>query len=183
MALESYCLSGIPTKVSKFTWSINRQDVSLIQERLDRVLANPQAMAMFSSFGYQVLPALRSNHCPLSICVSNRTDTPRKTQHLFKFEASQDLHEDCSNIITASWHNFDSNCNGSCGISNRLKSCKEALLKWRSVIKKQEILEQQRNQKLLEQLQSRPNDVLQAEEDQFKKVISQKLDADDLKWK
>jgi len=48
-----------------YTWSNRRHEGLLIQERLDRVLANPAWNALFPSAAVFHLPAISSDHAPI----------------------------------------------------------------------------------------------------------------------
>lgn len=99
MALGAYSLSGIPTRGPKYTRSNHRQGEDVTKEKVNRPLANPKCMEIFSSSYCQFILALRSDHCPLFISISSKSDIPRKKLYLFKYEACWDLNEDCSEIF------------------------------------------------------------------------------------
>lgn len=88
VALETSSLSSIPTRCPKFTWSNYRQGEGFIKEKMDRSVANPKGMDIFSISYFHVLSALRSDHTPSFISINSKNDIPRRKTHLFRYEVS-----------------------------------------------------------------------------------------------
>lgn len=89
--IESCTLSGIPTNGPKYTWSNNRQGKAYTKEKLDRALANPKGLEVFSESHCKVLPALKSNHSPFIISTSGRNEQHRKSLTLLDMKLVETL--------------------------------------------------------------------------------------------
>lgn len=87
--------SGAP-----FTWCNGHQDNSVIFERLDQAVANPDWVRLFPNCEFQNLPILRSDHGPI---LFNSNDTPRRVPKAFKFEAMWLTHKDFDKVVNQIW--------------------------------------------------------------------------------
>lgn len=65
-------LSDIPAKGPKFTWSNNQHGFAFTKEKLDRVVANLEALELFLGSCYSILPQVKSDHSPLIINISDK---------------------------------------------------------------------------------------------------------------
>lgn len=137
-ALETYSLSGIPTKGPKFTCFNHRQGEGFTKEKLDRSLANPKGMEIFSSFYCHVLSALKSNDSPLFISITSRNEIHGKKAFIFRYEAGWDLYDNCTKVVKTSKKCGGMTHNGPSGIQSRISTYKATLLKWRKWRKNQE---------------------------------------------
>ncbi|XP_021807878.1 uncharacterized protein LOC110751684 [Prunus avium] len=89
--------SGVP-----FTWCNGHHDNSIIYERLDRALANPNWMSLYPHCELQNLPILRSDHGPILLTCSNHL---RRVPEAFRFEAMWLAHKDFDKVVTQTWNN------------------------------------------------------------------------------
>lgn len=87
----SLSVAGIP-----FTWCNGHRDNSVIYERLDRVLVNPNWLKLYPNCTLHNLPIRRSDHGPIFLsCQSRKRNNPRA----FKFEAIWLSHPDFHHIV------------------------------------------------------------------------------------
>lgn len=88
-------VSGIP-----FTRSNNRQDLGIIQERLDRGLASHPWLHLFPEFSLLHIPAFSSDHNPIFL---NSSDSSPSIPKPFKFEEFWTEDPTCSHVIDTTW--------------------------------------------------------------------------------
>ncbi|KAJ6799570.1 uncharacterized protein M6B38_206310 [Iris pallida] len=87
-----------------YTWSNGRSPQFLIQERLDRVLANPDWSHLHPLASVSVLPRINSDHAPILLNTHKRSPYRRRS---LKFEEFWTSHVEYSSIIKKLWRNFD----------------------------------------------------------------------------
>ncbi|CAL8163099.1 unnamed protein product [Prunus armeniaca] len=85
-----------------FTWCNGHHDNSVIYERLDWALVNPEWMILFPNSELQNLPILKSNHGPILLTCN---DTLRRVPKAFRFEAMWLAHRDFDTVVTQTWNN------------------------------------------------------------------------------
>ena len=86
-----------------FTWSNNKKRLENIKERLDRGLASPSGFHLHHEFSLIHLPALNSNHNPISLNInSSSCFLPRP----FKFEEFWTKDSSCGQVIEAAWQKY-----------------------------------------------------------------------------
>ena len=85
-----------------FTWQRGNSPSTLIQERLDRMLANEGWCDIYPSWEVLHLPRYRSDHAPL-LLKTGVNDSFRRGSKLFKFEALWLSKEECKNVVEAAW--------------------------------------------------------------------------------
>jgi exonuclease III len=85
----------------KYTWSNCHDMNSLIMERLDRVLANPDWKILFPEASVSHLTRTHSDHCPvlLNLCPNIPCMLPRP----FRFESIWFSHVDFPSIVEKAW--------------------------------------------------------------------------------
>jgi hypothetical protein len=111
-----------------YTWSNNRQGMHLIKERLDRGLASPNWIHLHPKYFLLHLPALTSNHNPISLTTNTSSCfLPRP----FRFEEFWSKDSTCATIIEAAWLKsvFTTPTKR---LPKKLKNTKLALLEWNS---------------------------------------------------
>lgn len=86
----------------KYTWSNKRQGLGLIQERLDRVFANPNWRSIFPNANVRHLSRTHSDHCPILLNTIGEFPLYSKP---FRFEACWLDHPDLVNIVKEAWLN------------------------------------------------------------------------------
>ena len=83
-----------------FTWSNNRQGLHIIKERLDRGLASPNWIHLHPEYSLLHLPALSSNHNPISLTTNiSSCFLPRP----FRFEEFWTKDSSCGPTVEAAW--------------------------------------------------------------------------------
>jgi hypothetical protein len=86
--------------VNPYTWSNNRQGLHLIKERLDRGIASPIWIHLHPEYSLLHLPALASDHNPISLTTNNSSCfIPRP----FRFEEFWSKDSSCATIIEIAW--------------------------------------------------------------------------------
>ncbi|XP_034229350.1 uncharacterized protein LOC117638326 [Prunus dulcis] len=93
----SLSATGVP-----FTWCNGHKDASVIYERLDRVLVNPNWLNLYPNCVLQNLPIIRSDHGPISL--SCTTKNKSNNSRSFKFEAMWLSHPDFPRIFNQAWN-------------------------------------------------------------------------------
>ena len=85
----------------KYTWSNCHDMISLIMERLDRVLANSNWRILFPEASVTHLPRTHSDHCPvfLNLCPNIPCTLPRP----FRFESIWFSHVDFPSVVEKAW--------------------------------------------------------------------------------
>ena len=85
----------------KYTWSNCHDMISLIMERLDRVLANSNWRILFPEASVTHLPRTHSDHCPvfLNLCPNIPCTLPRP----FRFESIWFSHMDFMSVVEKAW--------------------------------------------------------------------------------
>lgn len=89
--------SGVP-----FTWTNNHKDDSIIYERLDRAVANPNWFKFFPNTSLENLPIVGSDHGPICISILSKSGG---LQNNFKFEAMWSNHPDFVEVVQKAWCN------------------------------------------------------------------------------
>lgn len=89
--------TGVP-----YTWTNNHKDATLMFERLDRAVANPQWFNMFPNCSLENLPIVGSDHGP--ICLSFNSKSNHGPNN-FKFEAMWLRHPRFSGVVQKAWNN------------------------------------------------------------------------------
>lgn len=88
---------GVP-----FTWTNNHTDDSILFERLDRAVANPNWYTAFPNASLENLPIVGSDHGPICLSLRNK---PSFSSFGFKFEAMWLRHPGFSNVVQGAWSN------------------------------------------------------------------------------
>lgn len=121
-----------------FTWSNLRQSEDLIQERIDRVVANASWKCMFPNAEVTHLPRVHSDHCPVLLDLNPRTH--QALERPFRFQTMWMSHPDFKNLVKAAWDDK------SCPLENSIIIFSSRVSRWNKEVfgnifhKKQHIL-------------------------------------------
>lgn len=98
----TYCsLIDLGFSGPRFTWSNLRNFPDLVQERLDRAVANPDWKTLFPEVGVTHLPRVHSDHCPILVDCNPIPDY--WAQRPFRFETMWLSHPDFQHLVFESW--------------------------------------------------------------------------------
>ena len=109
-----------------FTWCNLRHGADTIKERLDRGMATSNWIHLHSKYSLLHIPALNSNHNPISLNTNSHSPFLSKP---FRFEEFWTKDPSCGKIIEASWK-WPIFGNPSSILPKKLIITKKALLKW-----------------------------------------------------
>ncbi|OMO88292.1 reverse transcriptase [Corchorus capsularis] len=119
-----YCgFHELPVVGPLMTWH-RRIKGELVFERLDRSFATESWWRKFGSSFEKHLISSASDHLPLLISISSRTQVFSKRKRSFKFEDMWCSHENFEKIVKDSW------CSSSQEIASKLADCSLALEQW-----------------------------------------------------
>ncbi|XP_042968987.1 uncharacterized protein LOC122301658 [Carya illinoinensis] len=93
-------------------------------------MANSIWNTMFSNAIFNALPAIKSNHSPLHLKLSIPILNTQRSQDKFRFEASWQLHEDCSTTVESTLENSREGLDAAPSFRNRLAMCASSLKRW-----------------------------------------------------
>lgn len=100
----------------------------MIEERLDRFLANPEWRLLFPYARFRNEEALTSDHMPIVVdCVGVNPIRPRKK--IFRFEAMWLRDAGCEEVVKQEWEGLRG-CSAVERVSNCIKSCNKGLDGW-----------------------------------------------------
>jgi hypothetical protein len=123
----SHCdLHDLGYKGNRFTWTNRQEGEQLIQSRLDRFFATSGWISLFPTFTNTHLPRYQSDHCPISLEFTNKTNNQVHNQqyHGKKFEQIWLTNENHFNIVKDAWHSRHSD------IGNKLQFTLNTLHNW-----------------------------------------------------
>ncbi|CAL9002648.1 unnamed protein product, partial [Prunus brigantina] len=106
----SMTASGVP-----FTWCNGHRDNTIIYERLDRALANPNWMRLHPHSELQNLPIVRSDHGPIFLKCNHSS---KRIPKAFKFEAMWLAHKDFDQVVSQVW-----NCSYVGNAAQQIQTC------------------------------------------------------------
>jgi exonuclease III len=129
--LEVCCLYDLGFSGPMFTWSNCREGGHLIEERLDRAIANQEWCDRFCEAAVSVLAGQSSDHNPLWV---NFKKAPRYVRHkrLFKFEACWNTDDQCMDVVKQAWTSLNAGDNAMQEVQRKLFNCQKALVGWSS---------------------------------------------------
>ncbi|XP_012069274.2 uncharacterized protein LOC105631711 [Jatropha curcas] len=110
-------MSGYP-----FTWA-HGSGHHRVEERLDRALGNITWQNHFPNYQVQNLVSSKSDHSPLFILTSPKTDSLR--HHRFRFENIWLEESDVDVVVRDSW-----TCHEGVDVIGKIKTCGERLQSW-----------------------------------------------------
>lgn len=99
--LSNCCLTDLGFSGPRFTWTNLRQTGGLIQERLDRAVANPSWRIMFPNAEVSHLPRVHSDHCPVLLDFNPRRVVGQEKP--FRFETMWLSHPTFESVVIRSW--------------------------------------------------------------------------------
>ena len=126
--VNSCGLNDIGYVGSWFTWSMYRQDLGWIRERIDRGFATTEWLSWFPGVRLYHLASSASDHCCLMLRMNPRV-RQRKTTKLFRFEAMWLKDGKYGDIMKESWAEGELTGKGNT-FSSCMDRCREALTKW-----------------------------------------------------
>ncbi|XVF09026.1 hypothetical protein REPUB_Repub07fG0055100 [Reevesia pubescens] len=112
---------------SKFKWIRKIHGRVVLQERLDRILWNIEAMRFFPEAKVYNLPRMCSDHNPILFC-SEIGQPPSREARPFRFEAAWLLHSDFSNVFKEGWSSR------SLCIADSVKAVTTRVKKWKDEV-------------------------------------------------
>ena len=124
--ISECCLMKMSFSGPRFTWSNNRPGVANVQERIDRVLVNPDWKALFPSISVIHEARMGSNHCPVVINLGLKV---KNAPHSFKFGCKWLDDLECEEEVKRNWIVRDPGSALHNTISN-LNSFRDHLLDW-----------------------------------------------------
>ncbi|XP_042953504.1 uncharacterized protein LOC122290052 [Carya illinoinensis] len=102
--MEEGSLCDLGWAGNKFTWSNCHEDESFTKERLDRAIANVDWKSLYPVHTVETLPAICSDHSPILLDFSIERCSFRRWHHFFKYEASWNNEEGCSEVVAEAWN-------------------------------------------------------------------------------
>lgn len=115
-----------------FTWANNHEN-GLIEERIDRVCANPAGKSLFPRARVNHVSASSSDHCPLVFdCLGQPPVQRRWVKKQFRFEAMWTRDSGCEEVIKQQWF-LGLESEASDRVSNYIVACGKALMEWNKV--------------------------------------------------
>ncbi|KAF5454628.1 hypothetical protein F2P56_024278 [Juglans regia] len=85
-----------------------------------------------------VLPAIRSDHSPLSVSLHNTSNGRKKRRWCFRYEMAWEVKEECLKVVGEAWQNAGiTNCQAK-SLRTQLELCQKGLMTWRQTLKQQE---------------------------------------------
>jgi exonuclease III len=94
-------LIHLPTTGAYLTWSNGRKGARHTERRLDRAICNQDWMDACTTLGCSTLVRNQSDHYPLLLNFTNHNLTFKSS---FKFMKMWSLHDNCKDVIAASWN-------------------------------------------------------------------------------
>ncbi|XP_042969177.1 uncharacterized protein LOC122301882 [Carya illinoinensis] len=106
-AMETCGLADCGFEGQKYTWNNNREGTLLTKERLDHAMGNLPLSSVFSEINICGQVAYTSDHCSLVMYLGNEERhaalIERRREKIFRYEASWNLRDECSNLINTYW--------------------------------------------------------------------------------
>ncbi|XP_040996131.1 uncharacterized protein LOC121242293 [Juglans microcarpa x Juglans regia] len=167
----------------KFTWCNNRQGPQFTKERLDRACASAKWIEMFLDSMVSIEAAQKSDHRPLIISISSRSQFFTREEWPLRYEACWATREECHKIVNEAWK-------GSVLVQNKLdlaitglSRCKDKLKKWGKAIANGLSKEHQAKRQQLSYLQKANIGNLTEEIRAKKQELDKLLEEEDKKWR
>jgi exonuclease III len=181
--LDECSLSDLGYSGSRFTWSNRQQDGSVIQERLDRGVANSEWCMLHDSWEVEVLAARTSDHNPIMLRTGVQASERCFSAKNFKFEAKWLLDEECSTVIKEAWSKEGEGATNMGNVRQKLNSCQRKLMCWssRKFGSADKLIKEKT--KLLAQLQQNERGDRWEEIKRVQAEIDFILEQEDVKWK
>ncbi|XP_041025339.1 uncharacterized protein LOC121265718 [Juglans microcarpa x Juglans regia] len=148
-AVECCGLNDIQSYGQEFTWSNNRNGREFTKEKIDRALGNKEWNDLYIYGVCNVLPAIKSDHSPLSISLHNTNHGRKNRRWCFRYKMAWELKEECQQVVSEAWQKT---CTTDCKaklLRTKLELCQKDLLTWRQTLKQQEDMVTKRRNKVL----------------------------------
>ncbi|XP_058766717.1 uncharacterized protein LOC131640322 [Vicia villosa] len=122
-AVEDCGLSDINIKGHRFTWARSRGTPNMVEEQLDRAMANLSWLGRFPNVELLNILASHLDHTP--ILLNCDLASSNKRTYSFKFENQWLLEEDIKETISIGW-----NTSSNAELGDKLNSCAGELKRW-----------------------------------------------------
>jgi hypothetical protein len=123
-------LIHLPTTGAYLTWSNGRRGARHTERRLDRAICNQDWMDACTTLGCSTLVRNQSDHYPLLLNFTNHNLAFKSS---FKFMRMWTLHDNCKDVIAASWNDVVIGC-PMYVLNTKLKRLKDKLKIWNKEI-------------------------------------------------
>ncbi|XP_042954598.1 uncharacterized protein LOC122291011 [Carya illinoinensis] len=128
--MEEGSLCDLGWAGNKFTWSNCHEDESFTKERLDRAIANVDWKSLYPMHTVETLPAICSDHSPILLDFSIERCSFRRWHHFFKYEASWNNEEGCSEVVAEAWNKRMGERSRMEGLMRKLETTQRKLSQW-----------------------------------------------------
>lgn len=155
--IDYCCFNVLPTQGLKFTWSINIQGRGFTNERLDCAMIDSKWKHIFLDSNCQPLPAIKSNHSPLHLTLTNYNTRSGRETYIFRYEAPWALRQDCTTKIKEAWSKMVEGVPLNATTNELRLKCKQILQKWNVESNKKTPAHIKRNMKRIASLQEEGN--------------------------
>ncbi|KAJ1420323.1 hypothetical protein SESBI_14457 [Sesbania bispinosa] len=124
-----------------------------VKEKIDKILINFEWRLLYLNAEAIAIPPISSGHSPLVLCLKPEGSS----QHLFRFEAFWQDHEQCQSVIQESWKS-SAHEDGKWGqLLSSVKNCTRGLSRWSRTTFKQADKEVHKLKKRLMDLSNGPD--------------------------
>ncbi|XP_035546735.1 uncharacterized protein LOC118348703 [Juglans regia] len=170
-------------RVIRFTWSNNRNGNEFTKEKIDRVFGNNEWIDLFRHGVYNVLPAISSDHSPLSVSLHNTSNGRKKRRWCFRYEMAWEVKEECLKVVGEAWQNAGiTDCQAK-SLRTQLDLGQKGLMTWRQTLKQQEDQIVKNGILNIGHLQNYGTGEHVAAMKQFQEEVVNAITANDMKWK
>ncbi|XP_018809354.2 uncharacterized protein LOC108982439 [Juglans regia] len=179
-----YCgLHDIHSYGERFTWSNNRSGNDFTKEKIDRVFGNKEWNELYRHGVCNVLPAIRSDHSPLSVSLHNTSNGRKKRRWCFRYEMAWEIKEECLKMVGEAWQNAGiTNCQAK-SLRTQLELCQKGPMTWRQTLKQQEDQIIKNGTLNIGHLQNSGTGEHVAAMKQIQEEVVTAITANDIKWK
>lgn len=121
--VEDYGLSDINLEGYRFTWSRSRGTLNMVEEQLDRAMADLSWLELFPNVALTNILASHSDHNP--ILLQCHPVNRKEYKHMFRFENQWLLEEDLAVTVANGW-----NCGTSTELGDIIEGYADELQRW-----------------------------------------------------
>ncbi|XP_035547372.1 uncharacterized protein LOC118348908 [Juglans regia] len=132
---------------------------------------------------YNVLPAISSDHSPLSVSLHNTSNGRKKRRWCFRYEMAWEVKEECLKVVGEAWQNAGiTDCQAK-SLRTQLDLCQKGLMTWRQTLKQQKDQIVKNGILNIGHLQNYGTGEHVAAMKQFQEEVVNAITANDMKWK